>query len=193
MSPKNSRQEANPEISPSPSSPSSLGVMARRTFVGWVLGVSGAVVAGLLSVPLLRVALYPLFAKSGQAQWSDLGPTGQYASLVAPVRQMVKIQKVDGWQQTVSETVVYVTKDPRGQLQVLSAVCPHLGCQVAWNAGLHEFKCPCHGGTFAPDGRYITGPPPRSMDALPMAVQNGHLMVRYEYFRNLVPNKEAIG
>lgn len=165
----------------------------RRRFIGWLLGVSGAVIAGLLSVPLIRMALYPVFAKSSQLTWSDLGAADQYASLTAPVRQTIKIQKTDGWQQAVTEKVVYVTKGPEGKLLVLTAVCPHLGCEVAWNAEAHEFKCPCHGGVFAPSGKHLGGPPPRGMDALPIEVQDGRLRVHYEYFRNLVPTKEVIG
>jgi len=179
-----------PFVSEEPLSPEE---RARRRFVGWLLGIVGAVVGVLLCIPLVRMALYPLFAKSGRAGWSDLGDANQYASLAAPERRVIQIQNIDGWRQTISEKVVYVTKGPNGKLRVLTAVCPHLGCEVAWDASLNKFKCPCHGGTFAPDGKYISGPPPRGMDTLPVDIQNGRLMVRYEYFRNLVPNKEVIG
>ncbi|HEX5481981.1 MAG TPA: ubiquinol-cytochrome c reductase iron-sulfur subunit [Terriglobia bacterium] len=165
----------------------------RRKFIGWVLGISGAVIAGLLSVPLIRLALYPVFAKSSRVVWSDLGDLTGYASLTSPIRRVIKIQKTDGWQQTLSEKVVYVTKGPDGKVRVLTAVCPHLGCDVAWNAEMNEFKCPCHGGTFAASGKYISGPPPRGMDTLPIEVEGGRLRVRYEYFRNLVPLKEVTG
>ncbi|MGH9378314.1 MAG: ubiquinol-cytochrome c reductase iron-sulfur subunit [Terriglobia bacterium] len=166
----------------------------RRQFIGWLLGISGAVVTALLCIPLVRESLYPVFAKgTGGAQWSDLGPADQYASLTAPTRQVIKIRILDGWRQTISEKVVYVTKGPGGQVEVLTAVCPHLGCEVAWVPNQDHFHCPCHGGTFEPDGKYISGPPPRGMDTLPTTVQNGRLMVRYEYFQNLVPAKQVIG
>ncbi|MGH9397913.1 MAG: ubiquinol-cytochrome c reductase iron-sulfur subunit [Terriglobia bacterium] len=165
----------------------------RRKFIGWVLGVSGAVVACLLAIPLVRESLYPVFAKgAGGGVWSDLGPADQFTSLSAPLRQVIKLQTVDGWRQEISEKVVYVTKGPDGKVEVLTAVCPHLGCEVAWQAGADHFHCPCHGGTFSPDGKYISGPPPRGMDTLPIAVKDGHLMVRYEYFQNLVPAKQVI-
>ncbi|MGH9401209.1 MAG: ubiquinol-cytochrome c reductase iron-sulfur subunit [Terriglobia bacterium] len=166
----------------------------RRRFIGWLLSISGAVVAVLLCIPLVRESLYPVFAKgTGGAQWSDLGSMDQYTPLTAPTRQVIKIQILDGWQQTISEKVVYVTKGSSGQVEVLTAVCPHLGCEVAWVSDQDHFHCPCHGGTFAPDGKYISGPPPRGMDTLPTTVQNGRLKVRYEYFQNLVPTKQVIG
>ncbi|MGH9469087.1 MAG: ubiquinol-cytochrome c reductase iron-sulfur subunit [Terriglobia bacterium] len=194
MSTESKQEEKNPKTHYSaPDVATSPQMLGRRRFLGWLIGIGSCVVGILLLIPLFRLALYPLFGKAGQAVWSDLGPVDQYDSLTAPVHRVVKIQHVDGWRQTVSSKVVYVTKTPGGKLKVLTAICPHLGCEVAWLPQLHEFKCPCHGGTFAPDGKYITGPPPRGMDALPIAVRNGRLMVRYEYFRNLVPEREVIG
>jgi Rieske Fe-S protein len=55
-----------------------------------------------------------------------------------------------------------------------------------------KFVCPCHSGTFTADGERITGPPPRSLDVLESKVEDGVLKVRYQYFRQLVPNKEVM-
>ncbi|MGH9452231.1 MAG: ubiquinol-cytochrome c reductase iron-sulfur subunit [Terriglobia bacterium] len=189
------QQSETPVLAPETPSPE-LPVESpdRRKFIGWVLGVSGAVVACLLCIPLVRESLYPVLAKgSGAGVWSDLGPADQYTSLSAPVRKLIKILTVDGWRREESEKVVYVTKGPDGKVEVLTAVCPHLGCEVAWQPGADHFHCPCHGGTFAPDGAYISGPPPRGMDTLPTTVKDGRLMVRYEYFQNLDPKKQLIG
>jgi cytochrome b6-f complex iron-sulfur subunit len=41
----------------------------------------------------------------------------------------------------------------------LSNVCPHLGCKVRWEPQNGRFFCPCHEGTFAPDGSATGGPP----------------------------------
>ena len=51
-----------------------------------------------------------------------------------------------------------VYRDPRGQLHERSAVCPHLGCIVAWNAAERTWDCPCHGSRFECTGRVIHGP-----------------------------------
>jgi cytochrome b6-f complex iron-sulfur subunit len=41
----------------------------------------------------------------------------------------------------------------------LSSVCPHLGCQVHWEAHHDRYFCPCHNGTFDPEGKPTGGPP----------------------------------
>ena len=42
------------------------------------------------------------------------------------------------------------------------------------------------------DGTRFRGPAPRSMDDLDSKVENGMLKVRYQYFRQLIPTKEAL-
>jgi Rieske Fe-S protein len=98
----------------------------------------------------------------------------------------------DGWREVVSAQSVYVNRAADGQLEVLSAICPHLGCTVSWQASQDKFVCPCHGGDFKADGQHISGPPPRGMDRLPTQLINGKLQVRFEYFRSNVPNQEKL-
>lgn len=43
--------------------------------------------------------------------------------------------------------------------RALSSRCPHLGCNVHWDAGRGEFVCPCHNGVFDKNGVAISGPP----------------------------------
>jgi menaquinol-cytochrome c reductase iron-sulfur subunit len=169
------------------------GMTTRRSYLGWLMGLCVAGVGAALSVPIIRYALYPLTAKTTETKWSDAGPASEFASLSAPVQREITVEAVDGWTKTASSKAVYVTKGASGQLEVLSAVCPHLGCSVQWSDSQHKFACPCHGATYSPDGVKLGGPAPRGMDSLESQVQNGRLMVRYQSFRQLVPTKEAIG
>ncbi|MDQ3940595.1 MAG: FAD-dependent oxidoreductase [Actinomycetota bacterium] len=49
-------------------------------------------------------------------------------------------------------------RDEDGELHVVSAVCTHLACIVAWNSAEKSWDCPCHGSRFDPDGRVLHGP-----------------------------------
>ena len=49
----------------------------------------------------------------------------------------------------------------------LSSTCPHLGCQVRWEAQNDRFFCPCHNGVFDPSGVATAGPPGEAGQSLP--------------------------
>jgi|SRR5579863_1327045 len=174
-------------------SSSGLSLQDRRSFLGVLLGLGSFFVGALLSVPLVRFALFPLLRRTTELKSSPVGDLGEFSSLTEPVMRTIQIDQVDGWRKTVSEKAVYVTKDSQGQLRVLTSICPHLGCTVPWNKEKNQFVCPCHGATFAPDGTRVSGPSLRGMDTLETSVQNGQLQVRFQYFRQLVPDKEIIG
>jgi glycine/D-amino acid oxidase-like deaminating enzyme/nitrite reductase/ring-hydroxylating ferredoxin subunit len=63
-------------------------------------------------------------------------------------------------------TPVAVYRDESGRLHERSAVCPHLGCLVAWNATERSWDCPCHGSRFAPSGEVLNGPASRGLKDL---------------------------
>ncbi|HLJ17008.1 MAG TPA: ubiquinol-cytochrome c reductase iron-sulfur subunit [Bryobacteraceae bacterium] len=174
-------------ISASQSEPS------RRSYVGWLMGLCSAGVGAALSVPLIRFALYPLTTNTTETKWSDVGPVSDFGAITTPVQRSVTVEQLDGWRKTISEKVVYVTKEATGRFRVLSAICPHLGCSVQWAGSKHQFVCPCHGASFETDGTRTGGPAPRGMDSLESTVQGDRLVVRYHYFRQLVPEKEIIG
>ena len=181
--------EARPE---KPSTPG-LSLENRRSFLGALLGVGSIFVGALLSVPLIRFALFPLLRRTTELKSSPVGALSEFSSLTEPVMRTIQIEQVDGWRKATSEKAVYITKDQQGQLRVLTSVCPHLGCTVPWNKEKKQFICPCHGAMFTPDGSRISGPSQRGMDTLQTSVQDGQLLVRFQYFRQLVADKEVIG
>lgn len=164
----------------------------RRSFLLALFGLSGAAVSALLAIPLVRFVTYPLRKSATNTGWSEVGPVEDFASLTAPVAKTITLERRDAWQTISSQTAVYVLPPKAGQFRILSPVCPHLGCSVRWVGDQGKFICPCHAGSFTADGERIAGPPPRSMDALDSKVEDGVLKVRYQYFRQLIPNKEVM-
>ena len=167
-------------------------IINRRSFFGALMAIGSVGMGALLSVPVLRYVLYPLYAKASGTDWSDVGAVGEFAANSAPVRKTITFTQRDGWREVVSAQSVYVNKRGDGQFEILSAICPHLGCSVSWQQGQDEFVCPCHGGRFGPNGNHLAGPPPRGMDPLPSRVKDGTLQVHFEYFRSNVPNQEKL-
>jgi Rieske Fe-S protein len=49
-------------------------------------------------------------------------------------------------------------RDEIGTVHRFSAVCPHKGCIVEWNALEKTFDCPCHGSRFDYEGKVVNGP-----------------------------------
>jgi menaquinol-cytochrome c reductase iron-sulfur subunit len=165
---------------------------ARRSFLGVMIGLASAFVGALLAVPVLRYIFYPLTANAGDSDWAEAGSVATFSNLQTPLRLTLELKQRDGWQETASQPVVYIIKTG-GKIKALSAICPHLGCTVPWDAGRNAFVCPCHGGVFSPDGACTAGPPRRSLDSLETKVAGGKLMVKYQYFRPDVSSKEVTG
>jgi menaquinol-cytochrome c reductase iron-sulfur subunit len=165
----------------------------RRPFLLTLLSVAAAALTAILAVPYIRFILFPIFSKGSKKPWFSLGATGQFSSLTTPISRLVPVKMEDGWLESTGKRPVYITKDAQGQVEVLSAVCPHLGCTIQWSSAKNQFLCPCHGSVFAPDGTHLSGPSPRGMDSLPVKVENGELLVKYEDFRQLQATKEVIG
>lgn len=54
--------------------------------------------------------------------------------------------------------LVGVSRDEEGNLHLVSARCPHMGCELVWNPDEMSWDCPCHGSRFGYDGRVLDGP-----------------------------------
>jgi glycine/D-amino acid oxidase-like deaminating enzyme/nitrite reductase/ring-hydroxylating ferredoxin subunit len=100
----------------------------------------------------LRAA--PEFAKENlnvAAQYIDYATGGDVdeAAKIAPGTGAVI-------RQGLKKVAVYRAGD--GTLHKCSAICPHLGCIVAWNDTEKTWDCPCHGSRFDPYGKVLNGP-----------------------------------
>ena len=49
-------------------------------------------------------------------------------------------------------------RDNGGEVHLVSLRCPHIGCELEWNAVDCTWDCPCHGSRFTYDGEAIGNP-----------------------------------
>ena len=108
--------------------------------------------------------------------WLDVAPVAELTG-PQPISRKIVAEQISGWAITTDEHNVFVL--PAKNNQVVSAICPHEGCEVAWEPNTNRFSCPCHESFFAADGSRISGPAQRGLDALPARVQDGKLQVQY--------------
>ncbi len=90
--------------------------------------------------------------------------------------------------ETPAGATVNIARQGRGasaeDFIALSSVCPHLGCQVHWEAHNDRFFCPCHNGVFDPSGVAIAGPPGeagQSLSRYPLKVEEGLLFIEVPF------------
>jgi len=147
---------------------------SRRSFLKILpLGVVAGVFASLGGAAFRF--LRPRLAAASD-RWLDVANVSELSG-PQPITRKVVAEHIAGWAVTTEEHNVFVF--PAHGNQVLSAVCPHEGCEVAWQQNTNRFACPCHESYFAADGSRISGPARRGLDTLPARVQDGKLQVQY--------------
>jgi Rieske Fe-S protein len=170
---------------------------SRRGFLSFCTSGLLAVLGLLVAVPVLRYLAAPLRGRGGATgagqEFLDVGPLADFPLGEWRLRSLETVQE-DGWRQTRVRHAVWVRR--RGEAErdvaVLSAICPHLGCPINWHPDQARFSCPCHGGSFDPDGTRTAGPPPRPMDGLDFQVRAGRLWVRWQEFRTGVAERTPV-
>lgn len=68
-----------------------------------------------------------------------------------------KIVEVDG-----KKFAAY--RNEKGELHLLSPICPHLHCDVNWNSAESTWDCPCHGSRFSATGGMLNGPATKDLE-----------------------------
>jgi glycine/D-amino acid oxidase-like deaminating enzyme/nitrite reductase/ring-hydroxylating ferredoxin subunit len=84
----------------------------------------------------------------------------QYKDWVTPGDPVTAAQLKPGEGAVIREGLkkIAVYRDQNNRLHQCSAVCPHMGGILKWNADEQTFDCPLHGSRFTVDGKVINGP-----------------------------------
>jgi glycine/D-amino acid oxidase-like deaminating enzyme/nitrite reductase/ring-hydroxylating ferredoxin subunit len=94
--------------------------------------------------------------------------TDRLTSLNAEDRPVQALRPGEGGIFDADEGKIAVCRDKQGVVHACSAVCTHLGCDVAWNASEQTWDCPCHGSRFSPDGTVVNGPAVSDLRRVPV-------------------------
>jgi len=133
-------------------------------------GLTHGTIAGILLTDLILKrhnpweALYDpgriTLRAAGEFAKEAVNTAAQYTDWVTggDVAAVDEIAKDSGAVVRRGATKVAIYRDATGSLHERSAVCPHLGCIVAWNPAEKTWDCPCHGSRFDKFGGVINGP-----------------------------------
>jgi len=162
----------------------------------------GAVITGIVTVPILGFAVVPAFVDQ-ELDPIDLGPIDNF-----PEGTWIESTYIsDPAEGEVSRRTVYVRNN--GELRpgvpsytLISNRCVHLGCPVAASGPRADeqkrvetkagelrftevtpaaFSCPCHGGAYDTEGNRTAGPPVRALDRFAFAIVGDRLQLLIRY------------
>jgi menaquinol-cytochrome c reductase iron-sulfur subunit len=165
---------------------------------GATLGI-GALIGGIVTLPVLGFAIMPSFLKQKYHK-VDVGPLSDFEEGQWKVVTFIR----DPEQGEISRRTAFIRNN--GPLNgvpdvtVLSNRCAHVGCPVQPGGPVFEkqektiktdngdvlitpvlpaagFICPCHGGTYDQEGVRIAGPPVRGLDRYEFEVVDGRLVL----------------
>jgi Rieske Fe-S protein len=177
------------------------GTYTRSKFLeGSTLGL-GALIGGIVTVPVVGFAVAPAFVGQGYDE-VDLGPLENFAEngWVVVTFLSEKEPKSD-----VSRRTAFVRnngfKEGVPRFTIIPTRCVHLGCRVQ-PSGPSEgpktietesgavtlkpsqpsgFSCPCHGGAYDTEGNRTAGPPVRALDRYKFSIVDGRLLLGDPY------------
>lgn len=141
-----------------------LAPVPRRRFVEVLLGTGFLATAAAFIYPVLRYLAPPKTSDLG----SDAVVAGKVGELKLNSGRIFRFGSHPG--------LLIRTAD--GAYRALSATCTHLSCTVQYRDDLGEVWCACHNGKYNLDGRNISGPPPRPLEAFEVQVRGDEIFVR---------------
>ena len=136
---------------------------SRRGFVRALLGGSLLASAASFLYPVLRYVVPP--------KTTDLG--GE--TVLAAKTDELKPNSAKIFRFGSRPGMLIRTAD--GEYRAMSATCTHLSCTVQYKSDVREVWCACHNGYYDLNGRNISGPPPRPLEAYEVHIQGDEIVV----------------
>lgn len=139
--------------------------MKRRDFIN-LFGVSG--IATFLPVALAACSSDEKAANTAApTDWQEVGTVGELDKKGQLLNEKSPVGKVLVVGTSKSKDLIAV--DPN---------CTHQGCTVEWSAKENKFICPCHGSTFAADGKVLEEPAASPLKRFAAKIEKGSVFVK---------------
>lgn len=139
-----------------------------------------AAITGATTIAAFRF-LRPAKTTITTNEWTNVAALSELTG-DAPSMRRIAIARDNGWASAFEEHTIYVL--PQQNYAIVSGVCPHENCDVAWRDDARKFFCPCHQSAFDENGARLSGPARRGLDPMPQRVRDGVLQVQFQSFVN---------
>ena len=140
------------------------GVSSRRGFVNILLGAGFTSMAAWMLYPVVRYLIPP---KSGEPSVASVTLPWGPAEIKTSSGRIFRFGSQPG----------ILIRTPSGELRAFSAVCTHLNCTVQYRTARQDIWCACHNGTYDLNGKNVSGPPPRPLEAFKVFVKGDQIVV----------------
>ena len=170
---------------------------SRGTFLSLSTLGLGAVIGGVITVPVLGFMVLPSFTNQSEPE-VDLGPIENYPEGDFVIATFLEDPEVG----EVTRRTMFIrnngSTDQGPSFTMIYSRCAHLGCPVQPNALINNdekktvadnveltplgtppagFGCPCHGGQYDTEGNRTAGPPVRALDRAEFSIKDGKLVL----------------
>lgn len=139
------------------------GGVSRKRFVNWLLGTSLGATAAAALYPVLRFVIPP---EVGEAPVHRV-KAGTLSELPPNSGRIFRFGSRPG----------ILIRTPAGEVRAFAATCTHLNCTVQYRPDFQHIWCACHNGHYDLQGKNISGPPPRPLEAYTVDVSDDEIWV----------------
>ena len=138
---------------------------SRRRWLTYLMGTSLGATLVSFFYPVLRYIVPPV---SSEPSLSEIELDVKASDILPNSGRIVPF----------SGKPVILFRTAAGELKALTATCTHLACTVQFRGDRSDIWCACHNGVYDANGTNISGPPPRPLTKLDVAVRGEKVVIR---------------
>ena len=149
--------------------------MTRRSFYASIINCLAGIIAAAAAAP---AAIYLLGKPKRPVthDWVEVSDLSQL-QVGEPAEIVYNRERIDGWRKIDEKTTTWLVRTGEDSVVAYNPACTHLGCAYHWDTTARAFECPCHGSSFAIDGKVTGGPAPRPLDRYASRIEGGKVLI----------------